>query len=194
MEPAVLETSRLVLRTPKPGDASGLAEFARRNREHLAPWEPTRPPEYFTEEHWERQVAGMQEELRRGSLLPLLIFRRESPEEPIRGRCTFSGIARGPFQAAYLGYSLDREEEGRGLMTEALAEAIRYCFGPLNLHRIQANYMPGNDRSGRLLRKLGFAPEGYARDYLFLDGEWRDHILTSLTNDGWRPPPGGMGP
>jgi len=71
-------------------------------------------------------------------------------------------------------------------MAEALSSAIRYCFDEMNLHRIMANYMPTNVRSAALLRKLGFAPEGYARDYLFLAGEWQDHVLTALTNDKWR--------
>ena len=102
------------------------------------------------------------------------------------GQCTFSGIARGPFQAAYLGYGLDHRAVGKGLMTEALQAAIRYCFDQLNLHRIMANYMPTNVRSADLLKRLGFVPEGYARDYLFLAGQWQDHILTSLTNASWK--------
>ena len=68
-------------------------------------------------------------------------------------------------------------------MYEALTAAIDYVFTDLKLHRIMANYIPVNERSARLLRRLGFTVEGYARDYLFIAGEWRDHILTSLTND-----------
>jgi ribosomal-protein-alanine N-acetyltransferase len=67
-------------------------------------------------------------------------------------------------------------------MFEALQALVRYAFEDLKLHRIMANYMPANERSGRLLRRIGFVVEGYARDYLHLDGAWRDHILTSLTN------------
>jgi [ribosomal protein S5]-alanine N-acetyltransferase len=67
-------------------------------------------------------------------------------------------------------------------MFEALTVVIAYAFNDMGLHRIMANYIPTNERSGRLLRRLGFVVEGYARDYLFLAGNWQDHILTSLIN------------
>jgi ribosomal-protein-alanine N-acetyltransferase len=86
-----------------------------------------------------------------------------------------------------LGYQIDRECEGRGLMSEALRAAIRYMFEDQKLHRIAANYRPENVRSGRLLAKLGFRIEGFAKDYLFIDGAWRDHILTSRVNDQFAP-------
>jgi ribosomal-protein-alanine N-acetyltransferase len=70
-------------------------------------------------------------------------------------------------------------------MQEAMEVAITYVFQNLNMHRIMANYMPHNRRSGNLLRKLGFVVEGYARDYLMINGKWEDHILTSLINDSF---------
>ena len=81
-----------------------------------------------------------------------------------------------------LGYSVDARAEGKGIMTEALTALVAFAFGSLELHRIQANYMPSNERSGRVLKKLDFDVEGYARDYLFLGGAWRDHILTARLN------------
>jgi ribosomal-protein-alanine N-acetyltransferase len=84
-----------------------------------------------------------------------------------------------------LGYGLDREAVGNGLMEEALRAVIELGFDELNLHRLMANYMPTNTRSARLLRKLGFVVEGHARDYLRLAGAWQDHVLTALTNDRW---------
>jgi ribosomal-protein-alanine N-acetyltransferase len=71
-------------------------------------------------------------------------------------------------------------------MSEALERAIRYLFDDLLLHRIEANHMPSNTRSAKLLARLGFEREGYARDYLFIDGAFRDHVLTSLTNRALR--------
>ena len=53
------------------------------------------------------------------------------------------------------------------------------------MHRIIAAYLPHNQRSGRLLERFDLVVEGYARDYLRIDGEWQDHILTSLINHNW---------
>jgi ribosomal-protein-alanine N-acetyltransferase len=192
--PLILESQRLVQRPPRPGDEERLAAFVRDNREHFEPWEVDHPPEYFTAAFWERQVEQLAEETRAGRLLSLLVLDREDLDGSILGRCTFSNITRGPFQAAYLGFGLARAAVGKGFMEEALTTAIDYSFGTLRLHRIMANYMPANARSGRLLRKLGFVPEGYARDYLYLAGGWQDHVLTALTNEAWRPPSEPPGP
>jgi ribosomal-protein-alanine N-acetyltransferase len=72
-------------------------------------------------------------------------------------------------------------------MYEGLSLAIDYVFKELNMHRIMANHAPQNLRSARLLKRLGFQPEGYAREYLMVHGEWQDHVLNSLTNRDWRP-------
>ncbi|RLS12169.1 30S ribosomal protein S5 alanine N-acetyltransferase, partial [Acinetobacter baumannii] len=74
---------------------------------------------------------------------------------------------------------------GQGLMFEALQPLIRYMQRQERMHRIMANYMPHNHRSGNLLARLGFEREGYAKDYLMIDGQWRDHVLTALTNKEW---------
>lgn len=68
-------------------------------------------------------------------------------------------------------------------MFEALNLTNVYVFGELGLHRIQAAYLPHNERSGALLDRLGFEKEGFARRYLKINGVWEDHILTSLIND-----------
>ncbi len=78
-----------------------------------------------------------------------------------------------------LGYAIDHAHEGQGLMREALEATIEHVFAVLRLHRIQANYVPDNARSGRLLERLGFVREGLAKDYLFIDGAWRDHVLAA---------------
>jgi ribosomal-protein-alanine N-acetyltransferase len=81
-----------------------------------------------------------------------------------------------------LGYAIDAQRQGQGLMHEALIAAIVHAFDVLRLHRIQANYVPDNVRSGRLLQRLGFRKEGLAANYLYINGAWRDHVLTALLN------------
>ena len=168
---------------PPPEAAPRLLAYARDNREHLAPWSPPRSDDYYAEPYWHNRLQIAREEFSRGESVRLVLFPRAGPLEEVVGECNFTSIARGWFQACYLGYNLDRRAQGKGLMHEALVAAINYVFSDLKLHRIMANYMPANERSARLLRRLGFTVEGYARDYLFIAGEWRDHILTSLTND-----------
>lgn len=71
-------------------------------------------------------------------------------------------------------------------MHEALQAGIAYVFNELRLHRVMAGYMPRNLRSARVLGRLGFVIEGYARDYLLVDGRWEDHVLTALVNPQWK--------
>ena len=106
-------------------------------------------------------------------------------EKEIIGIANFSNVVRGSFHACYLGYSIGQKWQGQGLMYEALTAAIRYMQRTQHIHRIMANYMPHNQRSGNLLARLGFEKEGYAKDYLLIDGEWRDHVLTALTTRDW---------
>ena len=178
-----IKTERLLLTLPPPETSARLLAYAIENQKHLAPWSPPRPDNYYTPAYWQDRLQLARDEFTRGESLRLVLFKRDSPLEDVIGECNFTSITRGPFQACYLGYNLDHLAEGQGLMSEALRAAIDYVFSDLKLHRIMANYMPANERSAKLLRRLGFTVEGYARDYLFIAGEWRDHILTSLTSD-----------
>ena len=182
----VIRTERLVLRGASEADVPALLRFFRDNREHMAPWEPTRPPDFLTEGFWQAQVNRHRRAFELGSALMLFLFLREEPGEVV-GQISFTSIQRGPAEMCTVGYALAAGAQGRGYMQEALRAAIDYAFDTLNLHRVMANFMPHNRRSNAVLRRLGFTVEGYARDYLFIDGEWRDHVLTSLTNPRWHP-------
>ena len=181
-----IETKRLVLRMPTPREARTMLAYYTQNREHLEPWSPRWPDAFYTLEHWRNRLRQYREEFRADRSCRLSLFARERARGHVLGHITLSEITRGPFQACFLGYSLDCGVLGRGLMTEALRATIAYAFDALRLHRIMANYLPTNERSARVLRRLGFSVDGYSRDYLLIDGEWRDHVLTSLTNPQWR--------
>jgi ribosomal-protein-alanine N-acetyltransferase len=182
-----METPRLWIRPAAPPDALAILDFVNRNYTHLHPVEPERPTSFYTEEHWELQIQRNREELLCGHAARLFLFRTTDPARVI-GTANLNQIIRGAFHSCFLGYSLDYNEQGQGLMFEALEAVIRCAFRELSLHRISANYMPHNARSGRLLKRLGFQVEGFARDYLLINGRWEDHILTSLLNPAWNPP------
>lgn len=183
----LIETERLLLTLPAADAAPRLLAYFEENREHLARWSPVAADDYYTEAYWRERLAKARLEFEQDQSMHLVIFERGQPEGRVVGVSNFSAFIRGAFQACYLGYSIGGRDEGRGLMREALPAAIRYAFDELRLHRIMANYIPANERSGRLLRSLGFTVEGYARDYLQIAGEWHDHIMTSLTNTRWQP-------
>lgn len=177
-----LETARLTLALPSPEDAGALVTYLERNHEHLAPWSPPEPPGMRTPEGARRRIHQMHTELRAGTSIRFWLRRTGEPSGPLLGSVSLGQIVLGSFRACYLGYQLDHGQVGQGLMHEALTRTIDYAFGELRLHRLMANYLPTNERSGRVLRRLGFVVEGYARDYLFIGGQFRDHVLTSLTN------------
>lgn len=179
-----LETERLLVFLPAPRLAAGMVEYYRRNRDHLARWEPRRSAEFWTLEWWTRQLDYNQREFREDRGARMVIARRADPERLV-GVANLSNTVRGSFQACYLGYSIDRELEGKGYMREALEAVVEFAFDELGLHRVMANYQPRNHRSGVLLARLGFVREGYARSYLHIDGAWRDHVLTACTNPNW---------
>ncbi|HEY9663790.1 MAG TPA: GNAT family N-acetyltransferase [Allocoleopsis sp.] len=184
----ILLTDRLLLRLGTQADVAQIIAYYQDNRSHLAPFEPERPPEFYTHPFWEAQVENNWIEFHQDRSLRLLICKRTHPEQMI-GSVNLGAIIRGAFQSCFLGYNLAEQEQGQGYMQEAVQAAIDHAFQQLNLHRIGANYMPHNQRSAKLLKKLGFVVEGYARDYLLIQGCWQDHILTSLLNPQWQPHP-----
>jgi ribosomal-protein-alanine N-acetyltransferase len=187
-----LHTPRLTLRLARPGMQGAMARFLAENHPgHLDKWSPPAAPAFFTESFWRERLAIAVEEFHAGraARFVLQLSRAGSgaalPAEPgaaILGTCNYTNIVRGPFQACHLGYQIARASEGQGLMAEALRATNAFVFDTLRLHRIMANYRPQNERSARLLERLGFVREGLAKDYLFIDGAWRDHVLTSLTS------------
>jgi [ribosomal protein S5]-alanine N-acetyltransferase len=179
-----LSTDRLFLRLPDVELAPSIAGYFERNRGHFSAYCPRRPPEHHGEKAWQERAPRLASLSLSGEALHLLLVERSDPTRVI-GDINFTAVARGAFQACFLGYQLDEPKVGHGFMSEALGRALEFVLGDFGLHRVMANYVPTNERSERLLKRLGFTIEGYARDYLFLDGQWKDHILTSKTNPNW---------
>ena len=176
-----LRSSRLVLAPPRPGDADEMLDYQQRNRLGFQPWTPKRDAHFYTLEGTQARITSMEEKMLDQQALHLLLCLPDS--RSIVGECGFTNIVCGPFQACHLGFSLCRAFQGKGFMDEGLRCAIGFVFEEMGLHRVMANYRPENERSQRLLMRLGFEQEGRARAYLHIDGQWRDHILSSLINE-----------
>jgi ribosomal-protein-alanine N-acetyltransferase len=178
-----LNTERLRLVIARRGLEAAHARFYSQNfAGHLDRWSPPMTGDRLDPAYWAMQLPIFEHEFEAGTTARwVMLATGDGPIEVI-GTCNFTQIARGPFRACVLGYQIALQHQGRGLMQEALEATIGFAFRELRLHRIMANYRPENTRSGRLLERLGFVREGFAREYLFIDGAWRDHILTSRTN------------
>jgi [ribosomal protein S5]-alanine N-acetyltransferase len=185
-----LRAGPLVLTLPYDQDVGALLDFHKRNREHLEHWMPPVPEDFFTPGHWRRWVAGAQALYQHDQAVRLIMRHAEPRGGPIIGQINFTNIQRGALQACVVGYHIDHEWQGRGLMKLAMQAALRFMFEELRLHRIMANHLPHNERSAGLLKSLGFAVEGYAKHYLYMNGAWQDHVLTALVTPSPETPPG----
>ena len=175
-----IPTKRAELRVVSSRDAPHLRAYYMENASHLGPWEPARPQSFHTVEAWKERAAEMSLAHEAGLRIPMVASLYG--EDHVACVINFSNIVRGVFQAATLGYSVARRFEGQGLMHETLDAAIRHVFEDVRLHRVMAAHLPENTRSAALLERLGFEKEGYARSYLKIAGEWRDHVLTAKIN------------
>ncbi|NMG11595.1 GNAT family N-acetyltransferase [Brasilonema sp. UFV-L1] len=183
-----ITTERLLLRLATKEDIPAILKFFSENKTYLTPFSPVWLDNFFTEEYWQNSIDNNYLEFTNGISLKLFIFSK-THQPNIIGYINFANFVRGAAQYCNVGYGLAEGEQGKGYMTEGLQAGIRYVFQNLKMHRVMANYMPHNQRSGNVLRRLGFVVEGYARDYLLINGKWQDHILTSLINSNWRANP-----
>jgi len=183
--PASVTTERLVLRASESAFAQAAADFYCRNREAHARWNPPLSDSMFSVEGQRQRLTDAVSAATAGTGFGWWLFAPDAPNVAL-GQIHLSQITRRAFHNAMLGYAIDAAHEGRGLMREALAAAVADAFGPrLRLHRVQANVRPENIRSLALLSRLGFEREGLAREYLFIDGAWRDHVMTAKLNPQW---------
>jgi ribosomal-protein-alanine N-acetyltransferase len=164
-----------VIRPLRPDDAEELARLYTANRDFLAPFEPERPPEFFTadgqRERLERQLAD-------GAHAFAIL-----DGDAIAGTINLFHIVRESLQSGTIGYWVDRARNGRGLATAAVEDVVAYAFGELALHRVEAATLVDNLPSQRVLEKTGFERIGVARSFLNIDGAWRDFVLFQRVAD-----------
>jgi ribosomal-protein-alanine N-acetyltransferase len=168
------------LRAPQMSDYSEWTTLREASRAFLTPWEPTWPGDDLSRSAFRRRLRRYAEDQRSDTSYAFFLFRKS--DEALVGGLTLANIRRGVAQAGSLGYWVGEPFARRGLMTGAVRALVPFSFGSLRLHRIEAACIPSNAASIRLLEKTGFAREGYAREYLCINGLWQDHLLYGRLN------------
>lgn len=172
-----VEGDGLLLRVPRMDDFEPWAALRNESRSFLEPWEPLWSPDDLTRGAFRRRLTRYADEIRQDLAYPLLIFAKD--DKSLMGGMTFGNVRRGVARCTTLGYWMGQKYAGRGIMTRAVRLGLGFAFDTLGLRRVEAGCVPGNTASVRVLEANGFEREGYAREYLCIAGEWKDHILYS---------------
>ena len=172
-------SGRVTVRLVREDDVPALTRLLAANREHLAPWDPQRPDEYWTEEFQRADTARQLELHRQDRAIPGVIVE----DGELVGRVGVHNVVRGPLQSGTLGYWVAGHATGRGVATAATAAMVRTAFDEAGLHRLEAGTLPHNHASQRVLARTGFQRFGYAPRYLCIAGRWQDHVLFQLLDE-----------
>jgi ribosomal-protein-alanine N-acetyltransferase len=177
----ILRGKGIELRLLLPENAEEVLQYYRRNREYLRPFEPARDESFFTLESQRRDLIENYRQHLNGTTANLGIFKNNI----FIGKLRISNIVMGVFKNAFLGYSMDKDEQGKGYMKEAVRLAVKYIFEDLGMHRIEATTLVDNIKSQAVLTANGFKEIGTSEKYLFINGEWRDHRIFYKINENY---------
>jgi len=176
------ETNRLILQSLNTSHSEMYYDFLMRNAEFFKKWSPKYDNGYFDKGYHKKNLEGIENETREGRIVKFGVLLKNDPSRII-SMVELSNIIKGPFLSCFLGYMTDEKENSRGYTTEAIKKVIDYGFNEIKLHRIEANIIPYNAASIRVVEKLGFCLEGYSRNYLQINGKWEDHLHYVMLNN-----------
>ena len=175
----ILVRDPVLLRPGKLSDYPQWATLREESRSHLVLWEEDWARHELAPAYFKRRLKLSEREMRRGSSLPLFIFR--SGDEAMVGGASLSNIRYGASRSAHLGYWIGAPYTRRGYGAAAVRALLDHAFETIELNRVEAACQPENAASMRLLAALGFKQEGLARSYLRINGAWRDHLIFAFT-------------
>jgi ribosomal-protein-alanine N-acetyltransferase len=182
-EPFRLVGDKVYLRPPDRGDYEAWANLRARSRSFLVPWEPSWPPDALSWASFRARLHRYAEDWRTDQAYNFFIFNHD---DQLIGGVGLSNLRRGVAESASLGYWVGEPWARQGYMSAALPLVLDFAFGRLRLHRVEAACLPTNVPSKSLLARTGFAKEGYARQFLCIDGKWQDHVLFAMLRGDWR--------
>lgn len=181
--PVTLESGDVILRPVRYRDRAEWTRVRSRNASWLQPWEASNPASQGELPTFGGMVRSLNDQARMATALPFLITERVPTQTKpvIVGQLTVSSILWGSAMMATLGYWVDKDRAGRGIVPTAVAMVTDHCFLKLGLHRMEINIRPENGPSLRVVEKLGFRDEGMRARYLHINGAWADHRSFALT-------------
>lgn len=165
--------NNIKIRVLTPSDAEEVLDFYLRNKEFLRCFEPSREEIFYTLNMQKRTLTESYKQFLNATGVNFGIYK----EDRLIGKIKISNIVMGVFRNAFIGYSMDEKEQSKGYMKEAVNLAVEYAFEELELHRIEATTLMDNEKSQRVLKKCGFKELGISEKYLYINGEWRDHVV-----------------
>jgi ribosomal-protein-alanine N-acetyltransferase len=179
----ILTGQQVMLRSGDPADWRAWRTMRETSRDFLTPWEPTWSENALSYNYFSGMLRRHWRDWRRGRGYAFFIFRKNGDETrgDLIGGITLSDVTRGIAQKGTLGYWMGKPYAGNGYMTEAASLVCDFTFERLRLNRIEASCLPHNEPSKRLLARLGFEEEGFAKAYLQINGKWHDHLLWGKT-------------
>ena len=180
-----LVCGQVYLRPPARADWREWAALREASREWLEPWEPSWGRESLSRKAFGRLLRAHAVNSQTDRGYAFFIFERAG--DALVGGVSLSHVRRGMGQSASLGYWIGEPHAQRGYMTDALCALLPFAFDGLGLNRLNAAVLENNLASRRLLEKLGFVYEGVARQYLRIDGDWRDHAIYAMVGADERP-------
>jgi len=175
----VLVHAPVEVRTASFSDYDEWTDLRRESRAHLTAWEPAWRESELTRAAYNTRLRQQWRDIKRGVSLPMLVSRQH--DGVLVGGVTLSNIRYGAARAAVVGYWIGAPHVRKGYARAALQAVLAHAFGTLSLNRVEAACQPGNAASTALLESSGFSREGLARDYLKINGAWRDHVLYAIT-------------
>jgi [ribosomal protein S5]-alanine N-acetyltransferase len=182
-EPFRLVGDRVYLRPPERGDYEEWATLRARSRNFLTPWEPSWPQDALSRTSFRARLGRYIEDWRTDQAYNFFIYRSD---DMLAGGVGLSNLRRGVAETASLGYWIGAPFARQGLMSAALPLVLDFAFERLRMHRVEAACLPSNTPSRAVLLRTGFQQEGYARNYLLIDGKWQDHLLFAILREDWR--------
>lgn len=159
-------------------NAEELLKYYIRNKKFLSKFEPHRDESFYTLDVQKQSLIENYREFIKGQGAHFGIYKNNN----MIGRIRINNIIQGVFKSAFIGYSIDEKYQGKGFMKEAVGLVLEYAYEELGLHRIEATTLLDNGRSKGVLEACGFIELGICKEYLLINGKWRDHRIFYRNN------------